>query len=383
VPNPCFGGRRRGSWFTSPLGFSQPLWRLTESLGGVSRPYGFGEKSLRKTHTMDERVDKSQNKARRTPKPAKTERQQIFVRNLRWAIERLGLTLRALAEKAGVDEMWLRRAATQGIYWTKASGEEAVKKLEAFLGCPTDTLWEPDGVRFRSGVTDKHLRGRDQVSDFEKVVGHFEGCPPPLLSRALEIIEYYGRSIDDPSLEPPEEKYRQLLEQEDGVAFAWSRSSGWRFSEKLSDILIANINVVIEDLAVLGVPYASDIKIDADIISKTRYMFKARDLAYTIWKKAYSTAQNMTSADINDLVNQKQAEYNARQAEEAERAKHQAEEAERAKHQAEEAERAKQQDEEAERAKQIAADQALEADRQAQGVKISYKVVRKHTTSKE
>jgi hypothetical protein len=368
VPNPCFGGRRRGSWFTSPLGFSQPLWRLTESLGGVSRPYGFGEKSLRKTHTMDERVDKSQNKARRTPKPAKTERQQIFVRNLRWAIERLGLTLRALAEKAGVDEMWLRRAATQGIYWTKASGEEAVKKLEAFLGCPTDTLWEPDGVRFRAGVTDKHLRGRDPVSEFEKVVRHFGGCPPPLLSRALEIIELYGRSIDDPSLEPPEEKYRQLLEQEDGVMATWSQSSGWRFTEEAINIIIAHIKAYIENSNLWGIHLALEVQIDKNIIEHTCFALDLQLIGYYVWLVAYGGENNMKYDDLDTLVHQKFAEYKARQAEEAERAKHQAEEAERAKHQAEEAERAK----------QIAANQALEADRQALGVKISYKVVRKH-----
>ena len=132
---------------------------------------------------MDERPQEERKKPRRAPKPAKNQRQQNFVANLRWAIDRLGLTLKALAGQAGVKETWLRRAASQGVYWTKKTEKDPVKKLEEFLGCPTNTLWEQDGHLFRSGVADKHLRGRDPVTDFEVVIRHFEGNPPLILEQ--------------------------------------------------------------------------------------------------------------------------------------------------------------------------------------------------------
>ena len=142
---------------------------------------------------------------RRTPKPAKTERQQNFVRNLRWAIDRLGLTLKALAEQAGVKETWLRRAASQGVYWTKRKPERrSSQEARRVPGLSTtNTLWEQDGHQFRSGVADKHLHGRDPVTDFEVVLRHFEANPPPILTRVIEIVRELKRSIDDPSIEPP------------------------------------------------------------------------------------------------------------------------------------------------------------------------------------
>src|SRR5208337_1668979 len=172
----------------------------------------------------------------------------------------------ALAEKAGVDEMWLRRAATQGIHWTKPSGTEAVKKLEEYLGCPTHTLWDQDGERFRIGVADKHLRGRDTVSDFEKVVRHFEGSPPPLLSTVIEIIQFLRRSIDDPSIEPPKEKYRQLLEQLHGEMVTWDRSSGWRFSDAIINHMIAPLNASLKHFTEIGVPGVSEIHVGREQI---------------------------------------------------------------------------------------------------------------------
>ena len=97
-----------------------------------------------------------ESRYRRIPKPPKSEPQQVFVRNFRWAQKRLGLTLRGLAQRAGVNEDWFRRAATQGLRWIKSTGRREVSKLEEFLGCPNHTLWEPNGHRFREGVINKH-----------------------------------------------------------------------------------------------------------------------------------------------------------------------------------------------------------------------------------
>jgi len=301
---------------------------------------------------VDERLNSSQIKPKRTPKPAKTERQQNFVRNLRWAIERLGLTLIALAKKAGVKETWLRRAATQGVYWTKKTEKDPVKKLEEFLGCPPNTLWEQEGHSFRSGVADKHLRGRDPVSAFEQVVRHFEESPPPLLSTVIEIIQFLRRSIDDPSIEPPKEKYRQLLDQLHGEMVTWDRSSGWRFSDAVINHIIEPLNARLKHLTEIGVPGVSAIHVGREQIEKWFAGFDLTEIDYVVWVEVYATKYGMETDEVYRLVDQKHAEYEAKRAEEAER-----------------------------QAKEIAAKQALEAPRQEEGIKVSRKIQRKHAAS--
>ena len=215
--------------------------------------------------------------------------------------------------------MWLRRAATQGIHWTKPSGTEAVKKLEEFLGCPTRTLWDQDGERFRIGVADKHLRGRDTVSDFEKVVRHFEGSPPPLLSTVIEIIQFLRRSIDDPSIEPPKEKYRQLLDQLHGEMVTWDRSSGWRFSDAVINHMIEPLNARLKHLTEIGVPGVSAIHVGREQIEKWFAGFDLTEIDYAVWVEVYATKYGMEIDEVERLVNQKHAEYEAKLAEEAER----------------------------------------------------------------
>ncbi len=266
---------------------------------------------------MDNSPQNSPIKRKRTPKPAKTERQQNFVRNLRWAIERLGLTLRALHEKAGVDELWLRRAATRGIKWTKPSGTEAVNKLEAFLGCPTGTLWDEDGHRFRSAVADKHLRGRDPVSNFEKVFRHFEASPPPLLSRVIENIEYLRRTIEEPGVEPPKEENPQLPNQSSGGTATWDQSSGWRFSEAGIDYLIASVNERSNYADKIGVPGASDMHLGREEIERllAGLDFNLSALAYVIWMDSYEAKYGIPTDEVDRLFRQRQSAYEASLAE--------------------------------------------------------------------
>ncbi len=220
---------------------------------------------------MNERIYITHKKPTRTPKLAKTERQRIFVYNLRWAIERLGLTLGSLAVASGVQETWLRRAATQGVYWTRKSSKDPVGKLEEFLGCQTGTLWDKDGERFRIGVSVKHLRTRAPVTDLGKVIQHFEGRPPPLLTRVIEIIEYLRGSIDDPSLEPPveitkQEGNQQLPEQSSEGMATWNPSSGWRFSEAGIQYFIGTLEPEIKQMTQIGIPCVEDTHIDRNDI---------------------------------------------------------------------------------------------------------------------
>ncbi len=276
---------------------------------------------------------------RRAPKSAKTDAQQNFERNLRWAKERLGLTYPTLAKHADVDEGWLRRAATQGLRWTKGTGKKAVKNLEAYLGCPTNTLWESEGHSFRSGVTNKHLHGRDPVSAFEQVVRHFEVSPPPLLSKVIEMIEYLRRSIDDPTLEPPnenkeqekneqeknqqeknqQEKNQQILEQSKGGMVTWDRSSGWRFSEAGIEYILGKLNSQISYMIKSGVPGVSEIQIGQEDIERYVASIDPSDLGYDTWTDAYAAKYGITSEEVVRLVQQKQAEYEAKRAEEAAR----------------------------------------------------------------
>jgi hypothetical protein len=257
---------------------------------------------------VDERLNSSQIKPKRTPKPAKTERQQIFVRNLRWAIERLGLTLRALAEKAGVDEVWLRRAATQGVHWTKPSGTEAVKKLEEFLGCPTHTLWDQDGHYFRSCVTAKHLRGCDPVTDFEKVVRHFERNPPPLLSKIIEVIQHFERRIDDPSLEPPDVAFGHLVsshaQRQEGIG-----STG--ISGHWMDTLVSHIEVIFNQLCSSDTPSSSEIRPSREKVEKAITDQWLSVLAHEMAVRLYAEATNQQSEDVRLLIGLRRAEEEA------------------------------------------------------------------------
>jgi hypothetical protein len=291
------------------------------------------KEALRKTHTMDGHPQ-NPSKSQRTPKPAKTLRQQHFVRNLRWAIERLGLTLRALSDQAGVDEMWLRRAATQGIKWTKSStqriertkssGTEAVKKLEEFLGCPPGTLWEPDGVRFRAGVAGKHLSGRDMVSNFEAVLSHFEGNPPPLLSRAIEIIDYLRKSIDDPNLEPPPSQQTQTQSKE-GVVI-WDRSGSCSFSEEGLARLMENVNIFTTKLEYIGVHHSSEVQMGRKDLERVIGDYDFSDFGVFLWMGLYAAKLNISAEDVERLIERSQAIFDARLAEEAEQEARESEE---------------------------------------------------------
>jgi DNA adenine methylase len=263
---------------------------------------------------------------RRAPKPPKTERQQIFVRNLRWAQERLGLTLLALAKQAEVDEDWLRRAATQGILWTKRPGKKAVEKLEKFLGCPPNTLWESDGQKFREGVTHKHLRVRDPVTDFEVVYRHYETNPPPILNKLIEIIADLRRGIDDPShqpatgqvllQEPPKEQLS--LEQDDEVVVTWKPGIGWKFSNAAITQSNINLQKYIDKALRINVPGASEIHVGMEEI----YRLLSTDgpiweLGVFAWLQAFEQKTGMSPQDTYRLIEQKEAEYEAKQAEEA------------------------------------------------------------------
>ena len=187
------------------------------------------------------------------------------------------------------------------------------------MGCPTHTLWDQDGERFRIGVADKHLRGRDTVSDFEKVVRHFEGSPPPLLSTVIEIIQFLRRSIDDPSLEPPKEKYRQLLDQLHGEMVTWDRSSGWRFSDAVINHMIEPLNARLKHLTEIGVPGVSAIHVGREQIEKWFAGYDLTEIGYAVWVEVYATKYGMEIEEVERLVEQKQAEYQAKLAEEAER----------------------------------------------------------------
>ena len=74
----------------------------------------------------------------------------------------------------------MRRAATQCIKWIKQSAAEAVEDLEEFLGCPLEHCWN----RRKSGSMRESLPTtcviETPISDFEKVLTHFEGKPPSL-----------------------------------------------------------------------------------------------------------------------------------------------------------------------------------------------------------
>jgi hypothetical protein len=258
---------------------------------------------------MDDCPQNSHIKPKRVPKAAKTKRQQNFVHNLRWAIERLGLTLKALADNAGVDEMWVRRVATRGVKWTKPSGTEAIKKLEAYLGCPRGTLWDEDGHRFRSGIAAKHLSGCDPVTNLQRVIGHFEGNQPPLLARAIEIIDYLGRSIDNPNVEPPKEEDQQLSEESSGEMVTWDQSNGWHFSERGIDCMLGFLQGHIDSMTRVGVPGVSEIHVGREEIERS---IKDEDLVflgYFAWLDLYAAKHGMGGDEVQRLVQQKEEEY--------------------------------------------------------------------------
>jgi hypothetical protein len=266
---------------------------------------------------MYDRPHISYVKPKRTPKPAKTKRQQNFVNNLRWAIERLGLTLKALAANAKVDEMWVRRVASQGVKWTKPAGTEAIEKLEGYLGCPSGTLWDEDGHRFRLGVTAKHLSGRDPVTNFQRVLGHFEGSQPPLLRKAIEIIDYLGRSIDDPNLELPNEESQQLPGESSREMVDWDRTSGNAFTDGAIDYMLGVLRSRIAFMTQAGVPGASEIHVGRMEIES---FVKVEDLNFVsnfVWREMYAQKHGMETDEVERLVQQKEAEYQTKLADDA------------------------------------------------------------------
>ena len=184
------------------------------------------------------------------------------------------------------------------------------------------------------------------------MVRHFEESPPPLLSTVIEIIEFLRRSIDDPSIEPPKEKYRQLLDQLHGEMVTWDRSSGWRFSDAVINHIIEPLNARLKHFTEIGVPGVSEIHVGREQIEKDFADYDLTQLGYFLWREEYATKYGMETEEVERLVAQKEAAYQAKLAEEGER-----------------------------QAKEIAAKQALEAPRQEEGIKVSRKIQRKHAAS--
>ena len=129
----------------------------------------------------------------------------------------------------------------------------------------------------------------------------------------------FGRSIDDPSLEPPKEKYRQLLDQLHGEMVTWDRSSGWRFSDAVINHIIEPLNARLKHLTEIGVPGVSAIHVGREQIEKWFAGFDLTEIDYAVWVEVYATKYGMEIDEVERLVNQKHAEYEAKLAKEAER----------------------------------------------------------------
>jgi hypothetical protein len=170
----------------------------------------------------------------RTPKQPKSSRQQNFVDKLRWAQERLGLTLREMANSthADVSEAWLRRVATQGVKWVKKGGAQNLAKLSAYLGCDPDSWWDVNPQRFQAGVSRKH--GFDPAS---------------------------------------------------GAEIAWDRVRGWRICESAIDYVFEYIQNISVQSQIIGVPFVQQLRIERESI---KLQIDIDAYAMDVWLNAYT-----------------------------------------------------------------------------------------------
>ncbi len=133
------------------------------------------------------------------PKTAQSPRQAAFARNVRWACDRMDFgSLREAAEAIGVSYVWLRRAVTQGVAWTRKDNP-SVDKLAGFFEVHSYVLWEDSDEHFRKAVIAK--ANPDYITHclmLEGVLRHYRQARPNLLAKCLALIDAYARHVADP-----------------------------------------------------------------------------------------------------------------------------------------------------------------------------------------
>jgi DNA adenine methylase len=176
-------------------------------------------------------------------------------------------------------------------------------------------MWEKDGHAFRQAVAEKHLPGRDAVTEFETIYRHFEQNPPPLLTTAREIIAYLMHSIDDPSVEPP--KVHPFVEQENEVVVTWRPSTGWVYSESAIRHILKCMEEHVSYLGQIGLPETSETILTWDDLDQFATGYDLSQLGINNWLGAYAKKHNMTFNELVHQIEKKEEEYQAKKAEEA------------------------------------------------------------------